>query len=214
MAEFLDEVLPVAVRMGASETDDYAVRVVTTEGGAEHRRLLHAFPVRRWQIQYTLAQAELAAKVEALYSRAFGRFAGFRVLCKDDSSTAQDGLSAPTALDHPLPRISSGLYQLVKRYGIGSPALGSVGYPVRRLYKPMTSSVLIAKNGIVLSSGVSVDHASGHVTISPAPTEADVITGGCRFHIPARFDSPLSKQYLAPDVRETGVLDIVELLNP
>lgn len=214
MADFLDEVLPVTVRMGASETEDYAVRVVTTESGAEHRRLLHGFPVRRWQIQYTLAQGELAAKVKALYDRALGRYAGFRVLCKDDSSTAADGLSAPTALDHPLPKISAGVYQLVKRYGLGAPALPSVGYPVRTLFKPIAGSVLIAKNGVVLSSGVSVDHATGRVTISPAPADGDAITGGCRFHIPARFDSPLVKQYLAPDVRETGVIDVVELLNP
>ena len=38
MAEFLEERLPVDIRMGASYSDGYNVQIVETAGGAEYRK--------------------------------------------------------------------------------------------------------------------------------------------------------------------------------
>ena len=96
MPEFLSERLPVDVRMGASYADEYAVEITTTAGGAEYRRLIHGFPARRFTINYTLLRDDLAARVLALYHRAYGKFAGFRVRCADDFST-NNHTGAPTS---------------------------------------------------------------------------------------------------------------------
>ena len=47
MAEFIEERLALAVRNGSSYGDDFQVEVTTTASGAEYRRLIHPFPVRR-----------------------------------------------------------------------------------------------------------------------------------------------------------------------
>jgi len=213
MGYFLEERLPAQIRMGARFTTAYQVEVVPTAAGAEYRRLIHPFPRRRGLIDFTLLRADVAAGVLDLYDRAYGRFAGFRVQDPDDYSTnGQSG--TPTMLDMPLLYVSAGVYQLIKQYGLGGSPI-AIGRPYRTLFKPVAGSVVVAKNGSLVSSGVSVDTTTGRVTITPAPTHpADVMTAGCHFDIPCRFDSDLEQEFLAKEVRNIASLDIVELLNP
>lgn len=214
MAEFLEERLCVDVRMGASYADDYAVTITQTAGGAEYRKLVHGFPMRSWVINFTLLRDDLAARVLALYHRAFGKYAGFRVRCEDDFSTAADGRSAHNEADQTLTRLSAGVYQLRKEYGSGATPLG-IGRPARIIYKPVAGTVLIAVNGTPKSTGISVNAATGQVTISsPTPLIGDTVTGGCQFDIPARFNSSIEVTALSDRVRDCGSIDIVELLSP
>lgn len=213
MAEFLEERLPVDIRMGASYSDGYTVQVVETAGGAEYRKLVHAFPRRRWTINYTLLRDDLAARVLALYHRAYGRFAGFRVRDVDDYNSSASGRGAISTLDQTITRISAGVYQLRKEYGAGGTPLG-IGRPARVIYKPVSGTLIAAKNGVTISSGMTVDTTTGLVTISPSPLIGDAITAGFEFDIPARFDSVLDVASLSRDVRDCGSIDIVELLAP
>lgn len=211
MAEFLDEVLPVDVRMGASYTDSYNVEITTTVGGAEYRRLTQPFPVRSFHINFTLMRDDMMARVLAVYHRAYGMYAGFRVKCVDDFST-NNHRDVPTSTDWILPKISNGVYQLIKGYGSGGTPL-AIGLPYRNIYKPQTGTVLVSKDNVTLSSGVTVDYSTGRVTISPAPT-TEVIKGGCYFHIPCRFNSKIEVSTLSIDLRDLGGVDIIELLSP
>ncbi len=213
MAEFLEERLPIDVRMGASTGDDYAVDVKVTAGGAEYRRLIHPYPMRRWTINFTLLRSDLATRVLALYHRAYGRYAGFRVRSWDDFTTAQNGRDAPTNADQSLLRLSAGVYQLRKAYGQGASGIG-IGLPVRTIYKPVAGTLLIAKNGVAVVSGVTLNSTNGQVTISPAPLVGDAITGGFEFDLPARFDSSIDVTAIARDARDCGSIDIIELLAP
>ena len=213
MADFLEERLPSGVLLSAVYDDDYAVEILRTAGGGEFRRLLHGLPMRRWRISYALHQRDLAAQVESLYHRCRKSFVGFRVRCPDDCSTAADGRSAPSELDHPLPRLAAGVYQLVKRYGTGG-AAPALGYPQRTIFKPVAGSVRVAKNGTLISAGVAVDSTTGQVTITPPPLVGDSLTGGCWFDLPCRFDSPLEVRSAGGELRTTSSLDVVELLAP
>ena len=213
MAEFLEERLPLDIRMGASHSDDYAVTITQTAGGAEYRKLVHQYPMRRWTINFTLLRDDLAARVLALYHRAYGRYAGFRVRDVDDYNSSATGRGTITMLDQPLTRLSAGIYQLRKEYGAGGTPLG-IGRPARIVYKPVSGTVIAAKNGVSISSGLSVDITTGVVTVSPAPLVGDTITAGFEFDISARFDSALDIASLSRDVRDCGSIDIVELLAP
>lgn len=213
MAEFLEERLSEEVRLGVRVDDDYEVEITRTAGGGEYRHLLHDFPLRRWVINFTDQRSGVISRVQGLYHRARKSFYGFRVRCHDDFTSRQDGISPPTALDQTLLRVSAGVYQLRKAYGTDGPA-PSLGYPSRTIYKPVAGTVLVARNGILVTSGVTVDTTNGQVTITPAPGGGEVITGGCEFDIPCRFDSTLSSLSLSRDVRDFGSLDLVELLVP
>lgn len=213
MAEFLEERLPVDIRMGASYGDEYAVQITQTAGGAEYRKLVHGLPRRRWTINYTLLRDDLAARVLALYHRAYQQLAGFRVYDVDDHNSSASGRGTITNLDQPLTRLSAGIYQLRKEYGSGATPLG-IGRPARIIYKPVAGSLIVAKNGVSVVSGVTLNTTNGQVTISPAPLIGDTITAGFEFDIPARFNSHIEVSSLTRDVRDCGAIELIELLQP
>ena len=213
MAEFLEERMPLDIRLGVVHSNDYSVVITRTSGGAEHRQLVHPYPVRRWTINFTLLRDDLAARVLALYHRAYGRYAGFRVRDVDDYNSSSSGRGAITDLDQVATRLSSGIYQLRKEYGAGGSPLG-IGRPARIVYKPVSGTVIAAKNGVTISSGLSVDTTTGRLTITPAPLIGDTITAGFEFDVPSRFDSTISVSSLSRDVRDCGSIDIIELLAP
>lgn len=213
MAEFLEERLPVDIRMGASYGDDYTVQIIETSGGAEYRRLVHGVPRRRWTINYTLLRDDLQARVLALYHRAFQSLAGFRVYDTDDHNSSASGRGAISSLDQTLTRVAAGIYQLRKEYGNGAAPL-SIGRPSRVIYKPVAGSLVVAKNGVAVGSGVTLDSTTGRVTISPAPLVGDTITAGFEFDIPARFNSPILVSALTRDARDCGAVELIELLQP
>ncbi|MCX5875312.1 MAG: DUF2460 domain-containing protein [Deltaproteobacteria bacterium] len=284
---FLEERISVDIKFGATYADDYEVDITTTSGGAEYRRLVHPYPTRKFKTAYVKPTSTLYADILNLYHRAYGKYAGFRAKALDDFTT--NGLTtAPTSLDQTLTLVSSGVYQLLKKYGTDKTAL-SIGHPKRIIYKPVAGTVLTAVGGIDAPASMwSVDTTTGKITfgaksatitgISKAaaavvsftshpflvgesvyfsgvvgmtqinalrglitattsttitvainstafsvwtsggtavttPQAAEVVTGGCEFDIPVRFDVAVDVLQSLPFTREISV-DLVELLNP
>lgn len=171
MPEFLEERLPEEIRMGAQVRDSFEVQITRTASGAEHRRLIHSLPLRRLVINFTGLRDDIIKRVMDLYSRAHGRYAGFRVRWPDDCTTATDGRSAPTALDQDLELISAGVYQLQKAYGIGGTP-GASGLPVRTLFKPVAGTVVVSIGGVIPTLGMSSVSTTGRVNFEANKTRA------------------------------------------
>ena len=171
MPEFLEERLPDEIRMGAQVRDSYEVQITRTASGAEHRRLIHPLPLRRFTINFTALRDETIRRVMDLYARAHGRYAGFRVRWPDDCTTATDGRASPTAFDQDLALVSAGAYQLQKAYGLGATA-GASGYPVRTIFKPVAGTVMVAVGGIVPTLGLSSVSTTGRVNFEANKTRS------------------------------------------
>lgn len=168
MGAFLEERLPVNVRLGASYADGYSVEITTTASGVEYRKLTHPHPVRTGNINFTMLRSDLAQQVVGLYHRAYGSYAGFRVKCLDDFSTYSD-TGVPTAFDFTALLVSTGVYQICKGYGSGGTPLG-IGLPYRKIFKPVSGSVLVGVNSVAPTQGWSVDTTTGLVTFSANKT--------------------------------------------
>lgn len=290
MAEFLEERLPVGVRNGASYSDEYQVEITQTANGSEYRRLVHPYPRRVYNVMYTQQTANMWSQILALYHRAYGMFAGFRVKAMDDYTT-NARIAAPTATDQTLEVITAGtVYQLQVAYGTGGTPL-AIGEPVRTIFKPVASTTKIAIGSIeqpatawsvatttgrvtfaanktrsitaitkAASAVVTVGahtfvvgesvHFTGVVgmteingqrglitaigatditvainstaftaytsggTVNTNPQTGETVYGGCEFDIPCRFNSRIDVTALAPGVRESSQIEIIELLNP
>lgn len=163
MPDFLEERISGLIRMGASYVDDYAVDIVQTSGGQEFRRLIHPFPTRKFDISYLLDNDKSYSELQAIYHRAHGRFAGFRIRCIDEYSS-NGRVATPTAFDQPMTLVSAGVYQLVKRYGTDKSA-GATGYAYRNIKKPVAGTVRVAIGSTeIRSADWSVVTTSGRVT--------------------------------------------------
>ncbi|MGZ9713897.1 DUF2460 domain-containing protein [Glaciimonas sp. GNP009] len=165
---FLEERIPIGIKMGATYGDDYNVEITTTSGGQEYRRLVHPYAVRHYSISYIGKTTELWSRILALYHRAYGMYAGFRVRAMDDFSTNGD-TGTPTAIDQPLLLVSSGVYQLQKQYGRGAAPL-SVGFPTRTIFKPVLGTTVIGISNVGTSNGWLVDTTTGLVTFEENKT--------------------------------------------
>lgn len=166
---FLEERLPVSIKMGATYADEYAVEITKTSSGSESRRLIHPYPTRYYNIGYVGKTTDLWAAIVGLYHRAYGMYAGFRVRAMDDFST-NDNTSAPTALDQTAMLVSSGVYQLQKQYGAGGTPL-SIGLPSRTIFKPVSGTVLMGVSGVAIpAAGFTVDTTTGKVTFAANKT--------------------------------------------
>jgi uncharacterized protein (TIGR02217 family) len=171
MPEFLEERLPDEIRMGAQVRDSFDVQITRTASGAEHRRLIHPIPMRRFVINFTGMRDDTIKRVLDLYARAHGRYAGFRVRWPDDCTTATDGRAAPSAFDHDLALVSAGVYQMQKAYGLGS-SPGPSGYPMRTIFKPVAGTVRVAVGGVLPTLGWSSVSTTGRVTFAANKTRA------------------------------------------
>jgi uncharacterized protein (TIGR02217 family) len=171
MADFLEERIDhQKIRMGAAFTDQYAVSVVRTSGGQEYRSLTHPFPVRTFDISQFIEKQEAYDYICALYHRAHGQYAGFRIRCYDEFSS-NGSIGTPTGLDQPLLLVSAGVYQLVKQYGT-SKAAGATGYPYRVIHKPVSGSVKVGIAGSEChSSQFTVNTTNGQVTMAANVTK-------------------------------------------
>lgn len=290
MSDFLEERLPVGVKMGASYSDEYTVEITQTAGGSEYRRLVHPYPRRVFNISYTQLTDDMWSQALALYHRAYGMYAGFRVKAVDDYTT-NARTATPTATDQTLEVVTAGtVYQLQVAYGSGGTPLG-IGTPYRTIFKPVSGTTKIAIDSLeqgalmwsvstitglvtfaanktrsvtaitkATSAVVTVGahtmlvgesaHFTGVVgmteinglrgtisaiaattitvginstafttyssggTVNTNPQTGEVVKGGCEYDIPCRFNCRIDVNAVARDVRTSGEIEIVELLNP
>lgn len=176
MAEFLEERLPVDVRMGATYADEYNVEITQTANGSEYRRLVHPYPVRTFNVSYMKLTTDLWGGLLALYHRAYGMFSGFRVKCLDDYTT-NARTAAPTATDQPLAVVTDGtVYQMQVAYGTGGTPLG-IGTPYRTIFKPVTGTTKVAIGTLEQATPAmwSVSTTTGLVTFAANKTRS--VTG-------------------------------------
>lgn len=166
MADFLEERIDhQKIKMGASFTDEYAVNVVRTSGGQEYRSLIHPFPLRTFDISQLLEKSETFNYILALYHRAHGQYAGFRIRCYDEYSS-NGNIGTPTAFDQTLLPVSAGVYQIVKQYGTNGTA-GAAGYPYRVIHKPVSGSVKVGIGSTeIRTADWSVVTTTGRITLA------------------------------------------------
>lgn len=123
------------------------------------------------------------ATLDAFFRAVKGRAYGFRIKdWTDYTCTTTQGVLSATG--------TTGVYQLGKQYVSG--ALSET----RAISKPVAGTVLVFKNGVQITSGLTLDTTTGHVTISPTPGGTDVLTWSGQFDVPVRFDADEMKKQI------------------
>jgi uncharacterized protein (TIGR02217 family) len=182
-----DVIFPVNISRGSSGGPDWMVEIVELANGNEERNTAWTAPRRSYDAAYSVRTHDEIYAVLELYHVAMGALRGFRLLDWSDYRSGPPQ-TLPTMLDQVLGTGDgvSTVFPLNKKYKVGASTF------VRRINKPY-GTIMVAKAGVLQSSGVTVDLAAGTVTFAVAPTAGQVLKWGGQFHVPVRFDGKLDQ---------------------
>ncbi|WP_068317145.1 DUF2460 domain-containing protein [Polycladidibacter hongkongensis] len=221
---FLEALFPVQIGFGATGGPRRNTRVLTMANGMEQRSSAWAHSRRHYDIASGIQSLAQLQEVLAFFERTHGRLRGFRFLDPFDSCTAASGKSVPTAQDC---RIGAGTwladtnvlqtrFQLQKSYPRADDASAPAYH--RPLTKPVAPTVRVAVDGAEHLQGehFNVDATNGQILFAAqhAPQVGQVVTAGCRFHVPVRFDvDQLALSLTHFEAGELPSIPLVELLS-
>ena len=131
-----------------------------------------------------LVKTSEAVEIIRFFRARRGRARGFRLRDPLDSRSCNPG-ATPAATDQLLGTGDGAKlrFQLVKSYGDGVGVAES-----RKITRPVSASVLVAVNNVVVGSGWTVDLTTGIITFTTPPTAGHTVKAGFRFDVPVRFD--------------------------
>jgi uncharacterized protein (TIGR02217 family) len=101
---------------------------------------------------------------------------------------------------------------------------GATAFQLRRVYasggqtvyrtvtRPVAGTVAIYLAGVLQSTGVAINHATGLVTFTAAPAVGVAVTADFQFDVPARFDTDeLDLELFHADLGQWPEVTVVEL---
>lgn len=183
MSGFHEVLLPLAVSLGATGGPERLTDVVRLASGSESRNARWSGSRRRWDVGGVAMRLDAAHDLIAFFEARGGRLNGFRFRDPVDwKSCAPAGTVAASDQDIGIGDGVATAFQLVKRYQSGGETF------VRTIRKPVAESVVVAVNGSP-ASGVTVNAATGVVTLEDPPPEGAGVTAGFTFDTPVRFDA-------------------------
>ena len=175
MTGFHEVRFPDAIARGATGGPGHDTTIITTVAGFERRNANWAIPRGRWDLGSGLrSRADLEALI-AFFRARQGRAWGFRFKDWTDYRATGAVLGFGDG--------ATALFQLVKRYASGPVEVA------RDVIKPVAGTVIVRLDGAPVTSGVTVDHTTGLVTVTTPPPTGTVITADFQFDVPVRFDT-------------------------
>ena len=197
---------PVNIGRAARGGPERRTQIVELASGHEERNASWAASRRRYDVSYGIRRADDLAEVVAFFEARLGRLYGFRF---KDWSDYRSGLpSASVGFTDQVLGLGDGAatgFQLRKRYGTG--ALGIW----REIRKPAQGTVRIGVAGTEVTTGWTVDPATGVVTFAAAPGAGLEVTAGFEFDVPVRFESDLMDVVL--DFERAGTIPSIPLVE-
>lgn len=166
---------PDDIAYGSRGGPEFATSVTTTESGYEQRSSLWSSARMRYNVAYGIrSEAQLQTLLGFFRSRR-GRFHGFRFKDWSDyriiSATLGQGNAVRTS------------FQLIKDYSDGHTS------SARPITCPVMGTVSVYLDGVLQSSGYSVDYNTGIITFATAPGSGVAIAADAEFDVPVRFDT-------------------------
>ena len=177
---------PVRMSLGSSGGPERRTEIVTLVNGFEERNSPWAHARRRYDAGAGMRSLDDLAALIAFFEARRGQLHGFRWKDWADYKTCLP--SQPISATDQVIGTGDGVttaFQLSKTYASGGSTY------TRVLRKPVVGSVIVAVGGVVqtLPAGFTVAHTTGIITLNLPPALGAVVTAGCEFDVPVRFDT-------------------------
>ena len=200
---------PVGLSIGSSGGPERRTEIVTLVNGFEERNSPWAHSRRRYDAGAGMRSLDDFAALIAFFEARRGQLHGFRWKDWADYKTCLPSQSV-SALDQEI-GVGDGIttvFQLKKTYASGGSAY------TRDLVKPVAGSVKVAVAGVVqtLPAEFTVEEARGIVTLNLPPALGAVVTAGCEFDVPVRFDTDrISASIASFQAGEVPAVPVIEV---
>lgn len=209
--DFEDILLPARLVAGSAVEPHYRTEIVETGSGFEYRNAGWNAPRRRYLLGAGAQDMTTCRALADFFHARRGRLVGFLWHDWLDDSTARPG--APVqASDTILRALDSAAKDFVieKAYGSGRAAMK------RRIVKPRAATLRLARNGTPLqNTDYRLDARTGIVKLTSALSPGDVLTGGCQFDVPVRFDTDILRlEKISDAAARISPLSLIELHLP
>ncbi|MCY4505098.1 MAG: TIGR02217 family protein [Hyphomicrobiales bacterium] len=182
---FHDVRLQNVLRIAASGSLEYNTQLMTTASGFEHRNARWTQPRRRYEVHIGARPLSDLRSLQRFFRDRHGRLHGFlwRDILESRSSKQHE---IPRAKDQPMKRLTADgrVWSFFK-------GLRNTSRPelVRRIFKPVPSSVQLAHNRAPIPLEQYVIHAAhGVISFRPGHYRTSGVTAGFEFDVPVRFD--------------------------
>lgn len=177
---------PVRLSLGSSGGPERRTEIVTLVNGFEERNSPWAQSRRRYDAGAGMRSLDDLAALIAFFEARAGQLHAFR--WKDWADYKSCLPSETVGATDQVIGTGDGVttaFQLCKTY-----ASGGVAY-TRALEKPVAGSVRVAISGVVQTTPAefTVEETTGIVTFNLPPPLGSVVTAGCEFDVPVRFDT-------------------------
>jgi uncharacterized protein (TIGR02217 family) len=200
---------PVGLSIGSSGGPERRTEIVTLVNGFEERNSPWAHSRRRYDAGAGMRSLDDFAALIAFFEARRGQLHGFRWKDWADYKTCLPSQSV-SALDQEI-GVGDGVttvFQLKKTYASGGSTY------TRDLVKPVAGSVKVAVAGVVqtLPAEFTVEEARGIVTLNLPPALGAVVTAGCEFDVPVRFDTDrISTSIASFQAGEVPAVPVIEV---
>lgn len=183
MPAFHEVRFPDDISKGSSGGPERVTDIVELVSGYEERNATMANSKRSYDAGMGLRNVNDLHDVIEFWEARLGQLYGFRWKDWADYKSCKTR-NTPAFGDQVLGTGNGVLttFQMKKTYASG-------GFTYERTIKKLVSgTVLIGRNGALVTSGVSTDLNTGLVTFTVAPPNGHVVTAGYEFDVPVRFD--------------------------
>ncbi len=188
---FIDERFPVGISYGSQGGPQYSTSVISMRSGQEKRNINWEYPRHVYDAATGIRRISDLEDLIAFFHIAQGSGHTWRWKDWADYKSCKTR-QTPAATDQ---AIGTGdgettAFQLSKTY-----SYGSYTRLTRRIYKPVSGTVLVAIDGTA-TTAFSVDTDTGEITLDAAPETGAAVTAGFEFDVHARFETDeLSTNY-------------------
>ena len=176
---------PEGISYGSTGGPSYNTDVVPSKSGWDSVNENWSMPLHHYNAQNGIQSVEDAETILNFFHGVGGRGKGFRYKDWMDYKTCSTRVNPAFNNQN----IGTGdavnkVFYLSKAYVLGSVTR------TRRIYKPVSGTVTIGVNGVLISSGAyTIDYTKGIVTFTTAPANGHTVTWGGEFDVPCRFAS-------------------------
>jgi uncharacterized protein (TIGR02217 family) len=175
MNGFHDIRFPTDISAGAVGGPAFSTDVARQESGSEWRHIRRHAARVVYNVSYGVRNDAQMQELIAFFRARKGMAYGFRFQDPNDHHATDAALGTGDGVQT--------AFELKKTYASGGAT------EERLIAKPVAGTVALYLNGVLQSSGFSVDHMTGVVTFAVPPANGVAVSADFSFDIPARFDT-------------------------